>query len=167
MYIYVVPVCIAYMCVCVCVYMSYLLVSPSRLERRSCSAPAAASTSTRTDLWCRSDAHAWSLEHGGTGPYGTTAPSARRHQIESPKRPTKNSTRGRLPHNNNVSTIECLGTQMVVGTRPYGSKQPRSARGAAALLACGPTKKPTGRLEGPRSMHRLRSACMLVKLQHQ
>ena len=31
---------------------------------------------------------------------------------------------------------------MVVGTRPYGGKQPRSARGAAALLACGPTKKP-------------------------
>ena len=31
---------------------------------------------------------------------------------------------------------------MVAGTRPYGGKQPRSARGAAALLACGPTKKP-------------------------
>jgi hypothetical protein len=30
---------------------------------------------------------------------------------------------------------------MVVGTRPYGGKQLRSARGAAALLACGPTKK--------------------------
>ena len=30
---------------------------------------------------------------------------------------------------------------MVMGARPYGGKQPRSARGAAALLACGPTKK--------------------------
>ena len=30
---------------------------------------------------------------------------------------------------------------MVVGARPHGGKQPRSARGAAALLACGPTKK--------------------------
>jgi hypothetical protein len=29
---------------------------------------------------------------------------------------------------------------MVVGTRPCGGKRPRSARGAAALLACGPTK---------------------------
>ena len=30
---------------------------------------------------------------------------------------------------------------MVMGARPYGGKQPRSARGAAAVLACGPTKK--------------------------
>ena len=30
---------------------------------------------------------------------------------------------------------------MVMGARPHGGKQPRSARGAAALLACGPTKK--------------------------
>ena len=37
---------------------------------------------------------------------------------------------------------------MVVGTRPYGGKQPRSARGAAALLACGPTKKP-GKVRRP------------------
>ena len=37
---------------------------------------------------------------------------------------------------------------MVAGTRPYGGKQPRSARGAAALLACGPTKKP-GKVRRP------------------
>jgi hypothetical protein len=30
---------------------------------------------------------------------------------------------------------------MVMGARPHGGKQPRSARGAAALLACGPTTK--------------------------
>ncbi len=30
---------------------------------------------------------------------------------------------------------------MAMGARPYGGKQPRSARGAAAVLACGPTKK--------------------------
>ena len=30
---------------------------------------------------------------------------------------------------------------MVMGARPYGGKQPRSARCAAAVLACGPTKK--------------------------
>jgi hypothetical protein len=28
-----------------------------------------------------------------------------------------------------------------MGARPYGRKQPRSARGAATVLACGPTKK--------------------------
>jgi hypothetical protein len=29
----------------------------------------------------------------------------------------------------------------MMGLRPFGGKQPRSARGAAAVLACGPTKK--------------------------
>ena len=37
---------------------------------------------------------------------------------------------------------------MVMGARPYGGKQPRSARGAAAVLACGPTKK-SGELRRP------------------
>jgi hypothetical protein len=39
------------------------------------------------------------------------SPLPPRHQIESPKRPTKNSTQGRLPHNNNVSKIEFLRPQ--------------------------------------------------------
>jgi hypothetical protein len=43
-------------------------------------------------------------------PIGLTASHAitARHQIESPKRPTKKSAQGRLPHSNNVSTIEFL-----------------------------------------------------------
>jgi hypothetical protein len=37
---------------------------------------------------------------------------------------------------------------MVVGTRPYGGKKLRSARGATEVLACGPTKKP-GKVRRP------------------
>jgi hypothetical protein len=68
-----------------------------------------------------------------------TIQDADRHQIESPKRSTKNSTQGRLPHSNNGSTIEFLRSQsllyMVTGAahRPYGGKQPRSKRGVAAI----------------------------------
>jgi hypothetical protein len=40
-----------------------------------------------------------------------TIQDADRHQIESPKRSTKNSTQGRLPHSNNGSTIEFLRSQ--------------------------------------------------------
>jgi hypothetical protein len=69
------------------------------------------------------------------------------------------------------------GTADVVdmGTRPFGGKQPRSARGsqwvaAAALPACGPTKKQgaLGRSDRPRSMHRLRKRLygMAVELQY-
>jgi hypothetical protein len=42
------------------------------------------------------------------------------HQIESPKQPTKKSAQGRLPHNNNVSTIEFLRPQNGRQVQPIG-----------------------------------------------
>jgi hypothetical protein len=94
------------------------------------------------------------VEPGGIyvhlGARGSTQHSASRHQIESPKQATKNSTQGRLPHNNNGSTIEFLRSQsllyMVTGAahRPYGGKQPRSKRGVAVAAMM---SAPRGRAE--------------------
>ena len=78
-----------------------------------------------------------------------------RHQIESPKRAPKGSAQGRLAVNSRPLVVQIFARLSVSfrqsGGAPSGGRhaarmaakqQPRSARGAAALLACGPTKKP-------------------------
>jgi hypothetical protein len=98
----------------------------------------------------------WSLQQlcAPHAPPASARPRAARgrHQIQSPKRGPKESAQGRLAVNSEIPDFQILVVllrpfrqslrpQVVMGARPHGGKQPRSARGVAALLACGPTKK--------------------------